>query len=68
MNRHSSRESDRSRAPGCRTDHQPGTGHVSPGMNTKFCAHCLTNRPTLGGRMLPGGLQRCALHVKAARE
>jgi hypothetical protein len=40
---------------------QHGTGHVSPGMNTRYCASCLVNRPALGGKYR-GPLFICALH------
>lgn len=42
-----------------------GTGHVSPGMNTRFCAPCACNRPSKGGKYR-GPLFICSLHQKAS--
>lgn len=42
---------------------QQGTGHVSPSMNTRFCAHCQVNKPSEGGHYR-GPLFLCNLHRK----
>lgn len=45
-----SKDSDRSRYPGGRVDHQPGPGmHISRA--NRFCVRCLVNRDPKGGVM-----------------
>ena len=40
-----------------------GTGHVSQGMNRRFCIQCKTDEPTRGGFFV-AGLFFCAKHER----
>lgn len=51
------------RAVGSIAQHNIGTGHVSQGMNRRFCIQCQVDTPSKGG-FLVTGLFFCAKHER----